>query len=89
MKLNAGTVCVYTIHHSDGLREACQIGGGTWTEAKTWRSALEVFNRSSNEGTWLPIFFAAADRSSGLLYVARLDKIGHRPEKCVEAVASN
>ena len=67
--------CVYTIHHTDGLHEAERKGGAVWTEAKTWRSASALLTRSQEEGTWLSIFFAAADRASGLLYVARLDRI--------------
>lgn len=75
---NLGTpssTCVYTIHHSDGLRKAAASGSETWQEMKTWRSAVSMLERSAVDGTWLPIFFAAADRSSGLLYVAKLDSI--------------
>ena len=69
------STCVYTIHHSDGLRDAARRGSAKWQEMKTWRSAASMFERSTADDKWLPIFFAAADRSSGLLYVARLDNV--------------
>ncbi len=67
--------CVYTIRHLGALRKAESEGGGTWDESKTWRSAAAMLEQSMDEGTWTPIFFAAADRVSGLLYVARLDSV--------------
>jgi hypothetical protein len=67
--------CVYTIRHLSALGNVARTGYGSFTEAKTWRSGSAMLAQSQAAGTWTPIFFAAADRVGGLLYVARLDRI--------------
>jgi hypothetical protein len=34
--------CVYTIKHSDALKEAKRAGGDTFVEQKIWRKAEEL-----------------------------------------------
>lgn len=71
----AARVCIYAIRHSDALRQAERDGGGEWTEQSAWVSAAAELKNAEDAGEWLPLFLAAADRSSGLLFVARLDTI--------------
>jgi hypothetical protein len=67
--------CVYTIRHFSALRNVERIGHGSFTESKTWRGGKAILAKAQATGTWMPIFFAAADRDGGLLYVACLDRV--------------
>lgn len=51
--------CIYTIRHSDDLREA-RKKGGKYTERKRWVQGKLLLEAAQREGKRLPIVFAPA-----------------------------
>jgi hypothetical protein len=68
--------CVYTIHHLDGLKDACKRAGSTtWSEFKSWSDVQKRRILAETLEQWMPILFSAADTGGGILYFGRLDDV--------------
>ena len=70
------SLCVYTIKHSDNLRDTLNRGGhDTYTERKKWVRAKTLLDEAAREGKRLPIVFAPAQSTMRLFAWALLDEI--------------
>lgn len=68
--------CVYTIKHSDDLRESSKSGDhDTYTEKKKWTWAKKLLDSAKRTGHRLPIIFAPAENTSYLFAWALIDAI--------------
>ena len=68
--------CVYTIVHSEKLKEILAQGGsGRLTERKPWTQASRLLDEAKSVGHKMPILFSAAENTSDLCYCAFLADI--------------
>ena len=69
-------LCIYTIKHSDDLREALAAGGcGTYSERKRWVRAKRLLEDAKRAGERLPVIFAPAEETFHLFAWAVLDEV--------------
>jgi len=81
MENDIAQTSVYTMRNRDDLDYVFASGGaGSYIENRSWKTALELFQKSQRAGEKMPLFFSAADYQSGLIYFAFLDDI----EICVD-----
>ena len=68
--------CVYTIRHRKDLDEAYRDGkSGEFTENKVWRTGHRLFRQARRNGRRMPVVFACAAVTDGLLYHAVLSDL--------------
>jgi hypothetical protein len=72
---NLTDLCVYTIKHSDDLKEALEGGSGTWVEGRPWATAWRLLEDARHLGQRVPIIFAPAEATRLLFAWALLDKV--------------
>lgn len=74
--------CVYTIRHSDKLREVALAGGSDTFEAgQSWKQVKQILNQAKGDGLQVPVVFARAEDTSDLFAWAVLEDIALRDEK--------
>ena len=68
--------CIYTMRHSKDLAKAYQEGTPQeFCENKKWTTGMRLFLEAQRHDLKMPILFAAADVTSGLIYYAILDEL--------------
>ncbi len=76
MTTNLSPFCVYTIVHVDELNRVHKAGGaGSFTENKRWVKASQLLGEARAAGQRLPVLFADAATTEGLIYHALLIEI--------------
>jgi hypothetical protein len=74
--------CVYTIRHSDKLREiATSTGADTFEAGQAWTQVEELLESARHEGQRLPIVFAPAESTDRIVAWATIDAVTIREEK--------
>lgn len=69
-------LCVYTIKHSEDLKNALAKGGrDSFTERKNWVRAKQLLDEAKRQGKQLPVIFAPAEGTSHLYAWAILDDV--------------
>lgn len=69
-------LCIYTIRHSDDLRDSIKRGGSdTFTEGKNWARAKQLLDEARKQGKRLPIVFAPAEDTRHLFAWALLEEV--------------
>jgi hypothetical protein len=69
-------LCIYTIRHSDDLRECLASGGrDKFSEGRRWGRAKELVDEAKRNGDRVPIIFAPAERTGHLIAWALLDDV--------------
>jgi hypothetical protein len=76
MNMNLAPFCVYTIVHVTELRRVHDEGGkGTFTENKKWVRGAQLFREAGAAGQRMPVVFADAATTAGLIYYALLTDV--------------
>lgn len=71
--------CIYTIRQSGELHEISKNGGAAeLTEGKPWTEAKKLLGKAQRDNLWMPILFAAAEKTEKLIYYAELTNITPR-----------
>jgi hypothetical protein len=82
MPANFTERCVYTIRHSDKLRDVALAGGSDTFEAgQSWTQVKQILDQAKSEGLQVPVVFAPAEDTSDLFAWAVLEEIALRDEK--------
>jgi len=74
--------CVYTIRHSDVLRDVAELGGSAvFTEGRAWSQAVELLKRAQELEEVIPVLFAPAERTDRIVAWGLLDAVVIREAK--------
>lgn len=76
MNAKLAPYCIYTIVHLNELQRVHASGGaGSFTENKKWVGGARLFREATAAGQRLPLIFADAATTDGLLYYALLTDV--------------
>ena len=76
MNTTLAPYCIYTIVHVDELQHVHVAGGaGSFTENKKWVGGARLFHAATTAGQRLPVVFADAATTDGLIYYALLTDV--------------
>lgn len=76
MSESASEFSIYTILHRDKLDQVFRDGGaGQFTEKRAWITGSRLFHNAVQAGQRMPIIFADAATTQGLIYYAYLTDV--------------
>ncbi len=76
MNTSLASYCIYTIVHVNELQRVHIAGGaGSFTENKKWVGGARLFRAAAAAGQRLPVLFADAATTDGLIYYALLTDV--------------
>lgn len=82
MSMKLAKYSIYTIVHRDKLDETHQNGGaGSFAEKRAWVTGAELFQEARIGGLRMPVIFADAATTQGLIYYAFLTDVRVMGEK--------